>query len=436
MALPTIKYNNTSGSNTAASGAGPATALTGTGAYSGDGLGGGTQTVIDLSADTPNLSGVAVDGSAALWLGNAAGERHLFRITAVDDVADTVTVHVAPTTAIASASPVSWAIGGKRKDFEGDTTNCDWADPEAGWTYQLDDDETYAVTVEINPPLANNGAAPVVFRRSGGGTNKPVLDITTSIRIFNILTASASIEVDGLKGTRSAGSWVGSAFFRSAAASVLLAVRNCDVDSSNMGWGIDINSTCKFQLDNLNISNIDGAGINIGTSRPTGSIRRCSVHNCTGTGINISSPSSYVASSVMDCLIYNNGGAGISVGALSTTHYWSSILRNTIYGNTGDGLEITAAPNATATIEIEGNSFAQNGGYGVNAHATTALAKVLINRNNHYFGNTSGARLNLAAGAGDVSGDPLFSSVTPGSEDFTPGAGSTLIGAGPVVPTA
>ncbi len=74
MAYPTIIFNATSGSDTAASGAGPSTAVTGSSATVN---GGDPGTVLDLDG-TPDLSGVATDGSGAIFLGTWSGPRSLY----------------------------------------------------------------------------------------------------------------------------------------------------------------------------------------------------------------------------------------------------------------------------------------------------------------------------------------------------------------------
>src|SRR5262245_38170373 len=114
MPLPTILVDSTTGSDTAASGAGPATALTGSAAStSADGL------TVTLDG-SPDLTNVATDGSHAVFLNDStAGARNFGKITAKDNVAKTVTV----TNAFgASLSGKSWAIGGKRASI-GSTTS-------------------------------------------------------------------------------------------------------------------------------------------------------------------------------------------------------------------------------------------------------------------------------------------------------------------------
>src|SRR5574343_971677 len=107
MALPNIVFNASTGSDTAASGAGPASAVTGTAAAH---TNGSASTTITLT-NSPDLSGVATDGSHCLWMDTASG-RQFSKITGADDAANTVTVE--DSFNIASASAVNYAIGGKR----------------------------------------------------------------------------------------------------------------------------------------------------------------------------------------------------------------------------------------------------------------------------------------------------------------------------------
>lgn len=98
-----LRINNSTGSDTAASGIGPSTAVTGSGAYYS-----GTGTDIDLSYDSPDLSGVQVGD--LIWLN---GQQQLHVITAVSIISSTVTVEDI-WGVLSSFSFESWAIGGKR----------------------------------------------------------------------------------------------------------------------------------------------------------------------------------------------------------------------------------------------------------------------------------------------------------------------------------
>jgi len=98
-------YVNSSGSDTQASGCGPSTAVYGTGADT-DGT-----TVVDLSADSPDLSSVAQYD--LLWVDTASGAQFA-EISSVDNVAKTVTV--GQTMVLGTGQ--NWAIGGKRATLQ------------------------------------------------------------------------------------------------------------------------------------------------------------------------------------------------------------------------------------------------------------------------------------------------------------------------------
>src|SRR5262245_57151438 len=80
MSLPIIQINNSTGSDTAASGAGPATALTGTLAAT------HANTTANIT-DAVDLSGVATDGSAALWVLSSSG-RQFSKIRGCDSIGE------------------------------------------------------------------------------------------------------------------------------------------------------------------------------------------------------------------------------------------------------------------------------------------------------------------------------------------------------------
>jgi hypothetical protein len=103
---PVINFDSDNGETAPlASGAGPAIALTGASASTDAG---GTVVTLDGS---PDLSGVAIDGSHVIYLDDAtAGNRRWAAINAKDDVADTVTVEQA---FAGTLSGLSWAIGGE-----------------------------------------------------------------------------------------------------------------------------------------------------------------------------------------------------------------------------------------------------------------------------------------------------------------------------------
>jgi len=142
-------------------------------------------------------------------------------------------------------------------------------------------------------------------------------------------------------------------------------------------------------------------------------LKGCSIHDNgnRGTGFRFR---------VVDCVIYNNGGYGIVTNSNTDNE---DITGNTIYGNTGDGIAISSGAEPSVIVN---NSISNNGGYGINF--TGGTKNYILCDYNHYYNNTSGeTNLSETPGDNNQSGDPLFTSVVDGSEDFTPKDGSPLI---------
>lgn len=148
----------------------------------------------------------------------------------------------------------------------------------------------------------------------------------------------------------------------------------------------------------------------------------CSVHDNTSSGITLYNQ----GNEVLNSLIYDNGGDGIELGR---QFFYTVIMNNTIYGNTGSGIGDMNAFSLSAnnTGRIIGNTFASNGGYGLEDNRGGGTLGYIDY--NHFYNNTSGETDFSGGTPGDSnqSGDPLFTSITDGSEDFTPTSGSPLI---------
>lgn len=156
-----------------------------------------------------------------------------------------------------------------------------------------------------------------------------------------------------------------------------------------------------------------------GANRGTFKLYGCRIHDNGGEGLYVQQ-NGWV---IVGCSIYDNTGLGIEIRAAYGDG--SAIEFNTIYGNGSDGIE-TGGSGSTG-ITIHGNSICNNGRYGMN----TTSSNIHYFVGNHYYGNTTDEwDVGDSPEPGKVTGDPLFVSVVDGSEDFTPGSGSPLIGAG------
>ena len=175
MPFPTILIDSATGSDTAASGAGPATALTGPAAgTSADGL------TVTLDG-SPDLSGVATDGTHVLFLSDStAGNRNFSRITAKDVAARTVTVAHAFG---ASLSGKPWAIGGRRASIGSATSrkladnNVSAGDAMPGWKVRLASGHAETLSGALTWRRAGDTTdGPIVLEGEPGAGTMPVVE--------------------------------------------------------------------------------------------------------------------------------------------------------------------------------------------------------------------------------------------------------------------
>lgn len=175
------------------------------------------------------------------------------------------------------------------------------------------------------------------------------------------------------------------------------------------------------------------------------SLIRCRIHDNTGDGVQWWASDDTPGGAVIDrCLIYDNAGVGIQVteitSSTSNSTRMGSIKNCVIYGNTGNGIDIPTTDHIA--LIVENNSIAANGGYGLDTNGQPQLLYSL--RNNNFpsgsSANTSGdtdvgdvqadgSVEGVAQSSGNFTDEPGFTSVTDGSEDFTPASGSALKGA-------
>lgn len=407
MAYPTILFNNGSGSDTLASGAGPATALTGTSAsYS--------TTTVTLDG-SPDLSGVATDSSHVLFLITSTG-RKFFKITATDNVAKTVTVHVAPT---GTATGLSWAIGGKRKTIENTNSRLLFStDVMPGWAINLEDDQP-AVTSSVACSIAGDTTdGPITLQGTGGRR----------------LITSATNNVSPLSG--GLGYWIvknlkftSSAATKTSSYGVLF---NADGTSGSPAFF----ESCVFG-DSTNKLQI-GVTRNV-TAQRTSVFTNCEFTSCISHGLTHTGGSNGgVCTIVNNCYIHDNGGSGVSYSfGVNTNVFVNSVIANnaakgieiigpsnnstrqyisncTIHNNGSDGININNSTNFIAAT-IVANMITKNGGYGINYTGTGGDAlKAVIDGNN--YGNASDSTANTS---GSVNG------FTAGANDQTIAAGYT-----------
>lgn len=165
-----------------------------------------------------------------------------------------------------------------------------------------------------------------------------------------------------------------------------------------------------------------GAGIDgLNPTRGSYFMYGCKVHHNAGVGVEYGGMGQFLR-----CMFYKNSSDGVS--DTNNVGGTGAIFEGCVfYGNTGDGLDMNAS---TTFCNITNNIFSTNGGYGINVNSmdTDRIDQSLMTHNCSYA-NTAG-HINVFTGVlpgTNVLADPLFTSTTDGSEDFTVQTGSPCI---------
>lgn len=413
MALPVILIDAATGSDTQASGAGPATALFGTTDASFSGA------TVTLTAGT-DLTNVATDGSHVLYLLTSTGVR-FFKITAkAGSGGATPTVDVTPNPDGTSTGR-TWAIGGKLASIGSASSRLlvenggSTGDAQAGWILELQSSETLSAAYNIRV-TGSTAAGPFIFRGSGN----PV--VTFSHNGDAIVTRNSRIvlqdfELQNSNATKTASRAV-------VQTATLLTIRGVKISHATNKFfvGIDYRSSALLVRD-CDIGYCAGNGIEAGTANTFSKLRFVSnhVHHCTANGMAISGePTSLV---VKGNIVTRNGADGVNMPSASgdASRHWF-FIENTFDANTGDGLEI--ANDVQTPIDIINNIFSNNGGYGLkfsngSATATYIDGSLITVDGNNTYNNTSGAYLPTGYGSNDPGLNPAFTNASGG--DFSIG---------------
>lgn len=390
MAYPTILFNASTGSDTAASGAGPATAITGTAAAH---TGGVSTTTITLT-NTPNLTDVLTDGSHVLWLATPSG-RQFSIITAKDDGADTVTVE--DTFDIEEVDAVNYAIGGKRATFE--NSRRIFLDSKAEWIISTETDQT--VTSMLSATIFNTW--PIVVLGNGNSLiynfNSHGWDCTGSTWTFRDFTFKNT------NATKTAST---------AVTNGILQFVNCIIGDESDAFAYGVYTPTVVTFVNCEIKNIVLTGV-VATSVYM-YMYDSYIHDCGQQGFDQNSPNEFQC---YNSIITDN----TSHGMLFTFNPQNIVICNcTIDGNGGSGIYLNCTGQRRVTLK--NNILSNNVSYGMRADTTFPLSSVVFNANNNYFSNDAGDRLVWPAGENDTALDPSF----VGSGNYNIGSNLANIG--------
>ncbi len=432
-AFPVIKINSSTGSDTTASGAGPSTLITGVLAAT------HTNTTVNIT-DAVALGGVALDGTAALWVSSSSGRRWS-KITNITGTSGNWVVTVGAAYGN-TESGRTWGIGGKRATAAGSAQLFagDWG---VGWWVDQQTSETISSTITMTAPAADGTNPPPLYTSTTTTTtwgSQPVIDSTTnSLAIFKAATVGIAVANLAFKQTSGTPGYA----FQAAP-----------------GSGGDISWTgCIF--DGFNMA-LDGSA-GIGGFFTKAIIQGCEVKNCTGTSaISFNNAGTGDEGQVIDCYCHNNvgvyfGGSSSAAGAMIVGNVFANntgaptvqigtgntLIKNNTFYNCGSGTTSGAIATSVTTpgsLTHENNIYYGNPGYGLVVSAST-LPPTFVNRNNAYGGNNGGGtgldvKL-ISYGPGDVTGisNPFVSSSDFGLNN-TAGAGALCRGAATGVPNA
>ncbi len=427
MAYPVVRYAASGGSDTAASGAGPTTAVTGSSAAH---TGGVSSTTITLT-NTPDLSGVASDGSAALWLNTSSGSRHLSKITAVDDGADTVTVE--DSFNIAAGSAVDYAIGGSRQTLENDSSNRDVQDYKNGWRAEFDAG-TYNMTAMWSLPGAGTaqGIPWCGFVAKSGAASRPIINMNANTWCFVGGGNGFRLYCEGLKFTDGGSASTNAAVLVASRTNAAIRFVDCVFNMTAAYYQIQLNNPSSYVFEDCYF--VDGPARSHISCAGGGLV----MQNCWIEGKSSASyDSMFVAGScnIRNCVFEGNAGVGPLLG-MRWGSGQASIVENCVFHDGGgDGIEVDFNTYVQSDHIFRNNIFTENAGYGINIDAAGVDAEGVPGMfdYNAFRNNTSGNYNNATGGANDVTltADPYTNA---SSGDFslndTAGGGAACRGAG------
>lgn len=408
-----IVFNATSGSDTAASGLGPATALTGSGATT-DG--------------TAVVTGISTTGASAgdlLWVQSASGRQ--FSIIASVDSSTQVTCD----DTFAAGLGQTWAIGGKRATWDNsDSRNLFVSDAKAGFIIETETNQSLTSSITYSTEGRNDTG--FIHVRGASAVSHPVIDLNvTSGHFQGASNVSMNWSFTNLQFTNSAASTTSSCIAISFRDGGRYLITNCIFgDQTNTLYaGISVYSggSAQFLVVDCEFKYLARGAY--GTSSPTKS-RDATYINCTSHHNGNFGFNTVALDSLINCIAHDNTGPGFLLEQHASNVEGCSMVNCVAYNNTGDGLEIEANHGAASVTNC---IFVNNGGYGIEKLTTSSDITLTYNyfNNNAFYNNTSGeVSSNITAGPDGhitLTADPFTDAA---AADFSinsdAGGGSTL----------
>jgi hypothetical protein len=429
---PTILVDSGTGSDSLASGAGPGTARNGTAAAT-DGVDGKTVTI----SDTVDLSGVATDGSAAIYIADAtAGHRNFDQITAVSGgpSGSPWTLTVANGFSL-SLSGKSWAIGGIRASIGGTDSkklfdnNGAAGDAMPGWA------------VEMQSGHAENLSAAFSLRRAGNTTNGGIeLRGASGAAVLPCLTWTSNTEgiitrgqSQRLKNFELQNSSALKTAARAVVPTVALGIvfEGLKIDHATNNWlkGIDVAGVVGVKIIACDIGHTTDVGID-NACAPGLKLLGNWIHDTGGgAGVRFQTGTPCYSTLIYGNVFYNCAGTSlIYENNRSDALGGCTIAHNTFDTSSSDAIKTTTAAKSLSGLDIFNNIFSHSGSYHLEFNDVSITDAYLDGlapfiRGNDTFVAVSGAYKSATGShandtcpwsSGDPGLDPGFSSISTG----------------------
>jgi len=415
MAYPVVKYNSSTGSDTAPS---DSVNNSTSSSVTASGTAGGTTITFSSAVDLTTNGGVADDDSDYIWCDTTTGGIHLFRITGFTTATDLTAVTAVTVEAAITAdfSGQAWHINGTRQSLIAEESALQSTDAAAwgrGWTVELDgtfSGGNFGMFIANNESTAGAQGDPhFVMRASSSATTKPTISVTTSYTRIIRIQDWVSIHIEGIRLEAAITNANGAVDIGVGA----VTMTDCEIVHTGTGIGVTRGflyvTNGVLRLFDCYVQPKECAEV-IRTANTQMIICDNCHFDCEGVG----GASMVIEGNVENCvvtstLITEAAGDGITIDVgtfFAMTAYWF-IKNNTIADCGGAGVHIVGTNTSTSTqpkfgYYIANNLLVGNGTYGLDLDNSTTVFTANDVDYNAFYNNTSGEINGHPAGANDI----------------------------------
>lgn len=400
-----ILFNSINGDDAAASGLGPATAQTGTGA-----------SITSASNVVTGITTTGVTAGDLLWVQSSTGRQ--FSIIASVDSGTQVTCD---DNFDVTESGRTWAIGGKRATLAGSSELYDQSgsagDAKAGHVLELENGYTETLSSTINLRVANSGTQGFTIRGALSASTKPVLTFTnngTGIYAFGSYQLIQNLELKNSSVTKTSCIAVNVANYVVQTTLNLLDIHDV-TDYWNHAFYCYSSGNTGATISRCSVGNCSGVGIYPRVCSDPVYVDRCKVFDCALGGLSNSTQYGSLIH-VTHCLFYGNGSYGINVES-----GFASINGNIFHNNGADSIKIRNVKNYVS------NNIISSTTNGINAGVTANVASNIFSSNSFYGCTNNTVNIEAAINSTTLTADPF---VNAAGGDFnlnaTNGGGAVL----------